>query len=313
MSGSGPIALIFPGQGCQHVGMGADLAAAFPEARAALAEADEALGEPLSQLMFHGPEEGLARTANAQPAILAHSIALWLALKSRLSVQPVAAAGHSLGEYSALVAAGALGYAEALRLVRLRAQLMEAAAPGTGMLAILGLELEAAQQLCEHAARDGELAAVANYNCPGQVVVGGHIAALERLCALASAAGARKVLRLPISVASHTPLLAPAAAALADRLSSLPLGEARFPVVGNALRRPLRASAEIRQELVAQLVRPVDWPACVAGLAGLGAGQLWELGPKPVLSGLCRRIPSCPPAHAITTAQELEELLRMFS
>jgi [acyl-carrier-protein] S-malonyltransferase len=291
LSGLGPIALIFPGQGCQHVGMGADLAAAFPEARAAFAEADEALGEPLSQLMFHGPEDALARTANSQPAILAHSVALWLALKNRLRVQPVAAAGHSLGEYSALVAA----------------------APGTGMLAILGLELEAVQQLCEHAARDGELAAVANYNCPGQVVVGGHIAALERLCALASAAGARKVLRLPISVASHTPLLAPAAAALAERLASLPLGEARFPVVGNALRRPLRASAEIREELVAQLVRPVDWPACVAGLAGLGAGEFWELGPKPVLSGLCRRIPSCPPARAITAAQELEELLRMFS
>ncbi len=307
----GGIGLVFPGQGTQHVGMGADLHRSYVEARALFDEADAALGYSLTSLCFEGPDEVLQRTEYAQPAIVAVSTAIWRVLTARLDVVPVAAAGHSLGEYSALVAAGALSVADALPLVAERARCMGASAgEPSGMVALLGLADEAAFEICRQASSEtGGSAGVANLNCPGQLVVAGHDRALERVQELARERGARRALRLAISVASHSPLLQPACDLLAPLVHRVPLTRPAFPVVGNATQKPLRDPDEIRAELPAQLVKPVNWPAVVAEIANLGAAGLWELGPKSVLSALNRRIPGAPPVRVLTGAEEIETLL----
>lgn len=305
------IALVFPGQGTQFVGMGADLYRRFPEARTVFDEADSALGYALSAICFEGPDAALQEGRHTQPAIVAVSTAIWRVLSARLDVHPVAAAGHSLGEYSALVAAETLKLGDALHLVVERARCMASAAgEPAGMVALLGLDDASATSLCREVAEaTGSYAAVANYNCPGQLVVAGHITALDRVQDLARERGARRALRLDVAVASHTPLLQPACEALGPLVAATPMEDPTFPVVGNACLRPLSTAADVREELPAQLVRPVDWPATVAILAELGTTSLWELGPKSVLAGLNKRIGGAPPVSTVSTADEMEAFL----
>jgi len=303
------VALVFPGQGSQWVGMGREFAEAFPEARQVFEESDAALGEDLSRVCFYGPEEDLQQTFYSQPAILACSMAIWRVVEARSSILPVAAAGHSLGEYSALVAAGALELGDAVRLTRARALCMDKAANAggrTGMLVILGLERDVVGDIAAFASQTtGKCASIANYNCPGQVVVGGHVEALEAAAELARQRGARRARMLPISVASHTPLLAEAAEAFAEVLADIPLRRAAFPVVGNAFARPLIEVDDIREELRLQLVTGLDWPRCVSALRELGADTLLEIGPRAVVSGLCKRLDDPPRTMAIASVDDL--------
>ncbi|MFZ5476219.1 MAG: ACP S-malonyltransferase [Myxococcota bacterium] len=266
-------ALLFPGQGAQYVGMDAGLD------RATFEEADDALGFALSWVIREGPEGRLAETEITQPAILATSIA---ALRARPVDDVVAAAGHSLGEYGALVAAGALAFADAVRLVRLRGRAMQQAVPlGVGaMAAIVGPSPEEVQALCD-ACAEGEVVEIAALNCPGQTVVAGHVGAVERV--LARSQGRR----LPVSAPFHCSLLAPAAERLREALADVRLGPCRFPVVHDVDARP---SDDIRARLVEQVVKPVRWVECVATLKALGATSAVELAPGRTLAGLCKRI-----------------------
>ena len=250
------IAYLFPGQGSQTVGMAQDLAASFQSARETMAEADDTLGFALSKLCFEGPEEVLTDTINAQPALLAASIAALRAIREALpdSPSPVAMAGHSMGQYSALVAAGSLSFADGLRLVRERGRLMKAAgqhSPG-GMAAVLGMTVEEVDSVCTQARRTtGGVVQVANDNCPGQVVISGDEVALEEAMARAQAAGARKVVRLAVSIAAHSPLMAPAADALRRVIDATTVKEPAVPVVGNVQALPLASVAAIGQDLAA--------------------------------------------------------------
>ena len=284
-------AALFPGQGSQKVGMGRALAESFPEARAVFERADEALGEPLSRLCFEGPEDALRLTRNTQPAILATSIAAWEVLAARTASRPAMAAGHSLGEYSALVAAGVLTFEDALRAVRLRGEAMQEAVPvGQGaMAAVLGLEAGAVAELCRELAGEDEVLVPANFNAPDQTVVAGHAAAVDRLCAASRQRGARRAIRLPVSAPFHSPLMEPAASRLAGHLGSIAFAEAAFPVLSNVDAEPTRGGDDARRRLVAQVASPVRWVETVRRLAAEGIGRTVEIGPGRVLSGLVRR------------------------
>jgi [acyl-carrier-protein] S-malonyltransferase len=306
---SSNIGLIFAGQGSQFPGMGKSLAEAFPEAREAFDEADSALGEKLSALCFSGPQALLDDTLNAQPAVLTCSVAIWRVVSSRVPVQPIAAAGHSLGQYSALVAAGAMDLASAVRLVRRRAQLMASAGPGTGMLVVLGLADADVESLCaEAAAISGASLSVANYNCPGQVVLAGQDAALSSASELAQQRGAKLAARLALSAASHTPLLEAAVAPLAEALAATRISRPSFPVAGSAAHDWLVSPDDVREDLARQIVTPLRWPAMVTRLANRGAEVLLELSPKPVLAGLCRRLTGLPPVRSISKAEDISAL-----
>jgi len=282
------LALLFPGQGAQVVGMGRALAEAYPEAAAVLAEADEVLGFSLAGLMADGPEAELTETRNAQPAILAHSVAVLRVVRDRLG--PVAlAAGHSLGEFSAHVGAGTISFREALEAVRLRGELMFRAGverPGT-MAAILGVDDAAIEGVC--AAADRGICVPANFNSPGQVVVSGDVAGVEQWMALAKEAGAKRVLPLNVSGAFHSPLMAPAAAGLAEKLSSVTFRDPDFPVVSNVTARSVESGEEARRLLVEQLTSPVRWSASVGAMVEAGVDRFIELGPGSVLCGLNKR------------------------
>ncbi len=288
-------AYLFPGQGSQAVGMGQALAEAYPVAAATFAEADDVLGFSLSQLCFQGPEEGLNSTINTQPALLVTSIAAWRAAEAALGKLPLArcVAGHSLGEYSALVAAGALQFADAVRLVRRRGELMGQAddsQPG-GMAALLALDNETVEQIAaEAAAQTGGVVQVANYNSPGQVVISGDLQALTAAMALASARGARKVVRLPISIAAHSVLMAPAARAMADALADAVVHEPEVPVISNITAQPLSDAAAIRHELVEQLTAGVRWEQSIRTMAAAGVDAFVEFGAGTVLTALVKRI-----------------------
>lgn len=286
------VAFIFPGQGSQYVGMALALADAFPEANAALAEADEALGRPLRKLLAEGPEADLRLTWNTQPAILAASVACYRALRAATSVAPAAAAGHSLGEYSALVAAGALAYPDALRVVERRGRFMQEAVPlGTGtMVAVLGLDAPVVARLCEGVSRPGRVVEVANDNSPGQVVISGHGEAVEEASRLAREAGAKRALPLAVSAPFHCSLMVPAGERLAEVLGELRFADPGFPVVANAYGRPYAGAAAVLSGLVSQVSRPVRWQECVRVLGDLGVTRFVEVGPGKVLSGLVRRI-----------------------
>jgi [acyl-carrier-protein] S-malonyltransferase len=306
------IVLLFPGQGAQRVGMAADLAAAFPAARAALDAIDQALGVPLSRLMFDGPEADLQLTHNAQPAILAHSVAVLAAVGDRLP--PVAAAaGHSLGEYSAYVAAGALDPADAARLVRRRGELMlEAghARPGA-MAAILGLGTPEVEAACA-AASSGEdgVAVAANQNAPDQTVVSGDPAAVARAGELCKAAGAKRVMPLKVSGAFHSPLMAPAVPGLTTALAAVAWGEPAFPVIANATARPVSTAAEATVRLTEQLTATVRWVDCVRTAAEFAPGATFlELGPGTVLAGLVKRILPDATCVSLGTADDVERFL----
>jgi [acyl-carrier-protein] S-malonyltransferase len=284
------IAFIFPGQGAQKVGMGQALALMQPEAQRAFDEADAALGEPLSRLCFEGPEEQLMLTENQQPAILAVSMAAYAVLAAR-GLRPDFVAGHSLGEYSANVAAGTLDYADALRIVRRRGRYMQEAVPvGTGaMSAILGLDLEKVTQACLEAA-DGDVVSPANLNGGGQVVIAGAKSAVARAGERAKALGAKRVLPLPVSAPFHCALMKPAQDRLAPELRALPAHTPRVPIVANVDATPRRSAAEAIEALVEQVSSPVRWEDVVRRLASEGVTTYVEVGPGTALSGMVRRI-----------------------
>lgn len=307
------VALLCPGQGAQRVGMGKDLAAAFPAARDAFAAVDEALGFSLSTVMWEGPEDLLTRTDHAQPAILAHTAAVWALVREKLVGQVAAAAGHSLGEYSAYVAAGSLGLADAARLVRRRGELMRAAGdarPGT-MAAVMGLDADRVAAICREASTGGEVAVAANFNAPDQTVISGDPAAVARAGDLLKAAGAKRVLPLKVSGAFHSPLMAPPAAQFAMDLDALVLAAPAFPVVANASATAVAEPAEARRLLAAQLTSPVRWVEGVRRLAQLAgvAVRFVEIGPGTVLTGLAKRIVGGSESVNLGTAAEVAAYL----
>ena len=288
-------ALVFPGQGSQEVGMGNALFEAFAVARETFDEADELLGFKLSSLCFQGPDEELTATVNAQPALYTAGVAAWRVLLIQFGgeFRPAFTAGHSLGEFTALTAAGALEFAEGLQLVRRRGELMRDAgeiSPG-GMLAVLGLDIEQAQALCAEVADEtGGVLLVANDNCPGQVVIAGDEAALERAESVAKEKGARRVVRVQISIAAHTPLMEYAASNFREALSDTNIKKPNTPVMANVSASPLTEVEAIRAELDAQLTSSVRWTESVRGMLEAGVSSFLELGSKSVLTGLLRRI-----------------------
>jgi [acyl-carrier-protein] S-malonyltransferase len=283
------IAFLFPGQGSQTVGMGRGLAEASPAARAVWQEADQALGFAISRLAWEGPESDLALTANTQPAVLAASVAAAAALGER-GVAPDLAAGHSLGEYSALVVAGALPLAAAARLVRRRGEFMQEAVPvGVGaMAALLGIDLAAAEEACAEAAQ-GEVVSVANVNSPGQIVIAGHKSAVERAVKAAAARGGRRSMLLPVSAPFHCALMKPAADRLAGELEGVAVSAPRIPVVRNVDAGLTTAADDVKPFLLRQVASPVRWTDCVERLAREGATAFVEAGPGRVLTGMLKR------------------------
>jgi [acyl-carrier-protein] S-malonyltransferase len=303
-------AFVFPGQGSQRVGMGAAWAEAFAESEAAFLEADRALGFRLSRLCFEGPESELQLTANTQPAILTVSIAAWRVV-AKLAEPPTLLAGHSLGEYTAHVAAGTLGFAEALRLVRRRGELMQQAVPvGEGaMAAVLGLDARAVAQVAAEASRPGDLAEIANYNAPEQTVIAGHAGAVERAVELAKAAGARRAVLLPVSAPFHSPLMRPAREGLAPALAAASFAAPRLPIVTNIDARPVTDGAAARDALARQVDGPVRWVESVRWMAAEGGiDRFVEIGPGTVLTGLIRRILKGVAVVNVEEPDDLEEL-----
>jgi [acyl-carrier-protein] S-malonyltransferase len=290
-------AWVFPGQGSQWVGMGRDLASEDALARAVFEEADAVLGFPLSRIVFEGPEEELAATRHQQPALLATSIAYLRVLEARgLLPVPRVVAGHSLGEYTALVAVGSLTLADALRLVRRRGELMETYGRG-GMLAVIGLDRERLAAIAGEAGVE-----LANENAPNQLTLSGPDEVLERAAELARGAGARRVVRLPVNAAFHSRWMRPVADALALELANIPIRTPSVPLIACSDARVLTDPEDLRRELVEQIASPVRWVAVVQRALDLGVAHFWEIGPGQVLSGLIRRIS---PTAETTTAEQL--------
>jgi [acyl-carrier-protein] S-malonyltransferase len=294
------VAFVFPGQGSQAVGMGRDLYEASPAARAVFDQADATLSFALTHLCFAGPEATLTATEHTQPALLTVSTALLAALAEEAGeiqqhaagatmLAPAFVAGHSLGEYSALVAAGALSFPTALRLVQRRGALMAMAGQGA-MAAIIGLDEAPLEVVCREASAEGAPVVIANYNAPGQLVISGATLAVERAVALAKARGARRVLPLKVSAAFHSPLMRAAAEELARLIHAAPIADARVPVISNVLAQPLSTAAAIRRELAEQVTAPVRWIASVRHMADAGVDTFVEVGPGAVLTGLIKRI-----------------------
>lgn len=314
--GSNSLAFLFPGQGSQRAGMGRSLAEHFAVARQVFEEADDVLGFPLSRLCFEGSANALTDTVNTQPAILAVSIAALRALHDATdgALSPSCVAGNSMGEYTALVAAGVLSLADGLRLVRLRGELMSEAGranPG-GMAALIGLDADAVEELCRRAAAQGGVVQVANDNAPGQVIVSGDEPTLERLIELAKTAGARRIVRLAVSVAGHSVLMAGAADGLRGAVEAVPMQPPGVVVVGNVQARPLADVQEIRQELVEQMTAPVRWTDTIRSMSERGVTHFLEFGPGDVLRGLVRRIEKNAEAASVGDAESLAEVKRSW-
>jgi [acyl-carrier-protein] S-malonyltransferase len=304
------VAFVFPGQGSQTVGMGKALAANFPAAAAVFAEVDEALGAKLSGIVFEGPADMLTLTENAQPALMAVSLATMRVLESEagldLKRDAQFVAGHSLGEYSALAAAGAFSIADTARLLRTRGQAMQKAVPvGVGaMAALIGLEYEAASAIAAEAAQ-GQICQAANDNGAGQVVVSGDKAAVERAVEIAKAKGAKRAMLLPVSAPFHCALMRPAAAVMADALAKVSVKEPSVPLVANVLAKPIQEPAEIVRALVAQVTGTVRWRESVSFMAQAGVKTFYEIGAGKVLSGLIKRIADGASATPIGTPDDI--------
>ncbi|MEO5569040.1 MAG: ACP S-malonyltransferase [Gemmatimonadaceae bacterium] len=306
------VVLLFPGQGSQKPGMAKDLAEAFPAAKAVLDTADRALGVALSQLMFDGPAEELTLTHNAQPALLAHGAAVWAVVKDQLAGKVVAAAGHSLGEFTAYHAAGSLSVEDAVKLVRRRGELMYETGvkrPGA-MAALLGETSRPIEEICAEATKKAGTVVPANYNCPGQLVISGESAGVDKAMELSKAAGMKRAIRLNVSGAFHSPLMAPAADGLREALASAQFSDPGFDVFANVNAQPVRDAATARQRLLDQLVSPVRWTEEVTEMARRHPDATFvEMGPGSVLAGLVKKI--IPNAKTMTcgTAAEVNQLL----
>jgi [acyl-carrier-protein] S-malonyltransferase len=310
MNASPSLAFVFPGQGSQSLGMLAELAELHPLVHETFREASDGAGIDLWALSQGGPEEMLNRTEYTQPALLAAGVAVWRLWQSRGGAQPAVLAGHSLGEYSALVAAGALSLSDGAHLVRLRGQLMQDAAPaGTGaMAAVLGADDAVVVEACREASGD-EVVVPANYNSPGQVVIGGHAAAVDRALALLAERGVRKAVKLAVSVPSHTPLMREAANRLSETMAGMHWHAPRIPVVQNVDAEVHEGAQSIRDALVRQLYLPVQWTGCVQALAARGATRIGECGPGKVLAGLAKRIDKSLDARPLGTPGDFESAL----
>jgi [acyl-carrier-protein] S-malonyltransferase len=283
--------IVFPGQGSQTVGMLSALAEAFPTVQETFAEASQILGYDLWQLVQRGPADELNQTAKTQPAMLAAGVAVWRVWQAEGGRTPKVMAGHSLGEYTALVCAGAMGFADAVTLVADRGRFMQEAVPAGsgGMAAILGLDDDQVRAVCEQAAQ-GDVVEAVNFNSPGQVVIAGHKTAVDRACELAKGAGAKRALPLPVSVPSHCALMRPAAERLSERLDNIDISIPNIPVLHNVNVETASDANAIRQLLTAQLHSPVRWVETVQKMAADGIGTLYEAGPGKVLAGLTKRI-----------------------
>ena len=311
------IAFVFPGQGSQDVGMGRELAAAFKSAREVFEEVDEALGQKLSQIMWEGPKETLTLTENAQPALMAHSMAVMrvlerekgLVLKDKVKL----VAGHSLGEYSALAAVGAFSIADAARLLKLRGQAMQRAVPvGMGaMAALLGVGLDVARKVAEEASQ-GDVCEVANDNEPTQVVLSGHKTAIDRVGEVGKKHGVRRAIPLPVSAPFHCRLLQPAADAMAEALAKVTINAPSVPVVANVTAAPVSDPEQIRRLLVQQVTGTVRWRECVLAMAAAGVTELYELGSGKVLSGLAGRIDKSLKATPVGTPADVEAAVTLL-
>lgn len=311
---SSQLAFVFPGQGSQSLGMLGELAQQHAIVREAFAEASEGAGVDLWALAQDGPEDQLNRTEYTQPALLAAGVAVWRAWLQEGGARPARLGGHSLGEYSALVAAGALSLQDGARLVRLRGQLMQAAAPtGSGaMAAVLGADDALVEAVCREASGDG-VVVPANYNSPGQIVIGGHAMAVDRALTLLAERGVRKAVKLAVSVPSHTPLMRDAADRLATAMDDIAWQVPRLPVVQNVDAQVHADVASIRDALVRQLYLPVQWTACVQALAAQGATRIGECGPGKVLAGLVKRIDKTLDARALGTPAEFDSARNEWS
>jgi [acyl-carrier-protein] S-malonyltransferase len=303
------IAFVFPGQGSQTVGM-MDAWSGDAAAQATLQAGNDALGEDLRGLIAHGPAEALNLTTHTQPAMLLCSVAMYRAWREAGGAEPALVAGHSLGEYSALVAAGSLDLADAVRTVRVRAQAMQSAVPvGEGtMAAIIGLDDDAVRQACAQA-EQGQAVEAVNFNAPGQVVIAGHTGAVARACELAKAAGAKRALALPVSAPFHSRLLEPAARVLAETLAGIVVASPRIPLINNVDVAQPTNSADVRDALVRQAWHPVRWVETITAMKQAGVTHIVECGPGKVLSGLTRRIDRDIQSFNITDPASLQQTL----
>jgi [acyl-carrier-protein] S-malonyltransferase len=310
------IVLLFPGQGSQKPGMGADVAEAFPRARAVFERADDTLGFALSRLCFDGPADELTATQNAQPALLTHSAAVWAATRDAIGPRVVAAAGHSLGEFTAYHAAGALSLDDALRIVRRRGELMAecgAARPGA-MAAILGDPSRPIEEICAEASREAGLVVPANYNSPGQLVISGEVAGVERAMALCKDAGAKRAVRLPVSGAFHSPLMESAFRGLAEALSAASFSNPRFDVYANVNAEPVTSADRAKELLLQQLARPVRWTDEVRAMGERYPDALYvEMGTGSVLVGLVKKIVPSLKTATCGTAADVQQLLNLVA
>jgi [acyl-carrier-protein] S-malonyltransferase len=303
-------AFLFPGQGSQYVGMGKDLKQNFKVAADVFAEADEALHEDLSKLCFEGPEDDLKLTRNTQPAILTVSIAALSVLQNETGLVPAMTAGHSLGEYSALVASGALLFADAVAIVRKRGTFMQEAVPvGVGgMAAVLGMETAELEQICRESA-EGQSVAPANYNCPGQIVISGHMEAVKRAAAKAEAAGAKKVVMLPVSAPFHSTLMKPAAEKLAKALEPITVQDLKIPVLSNVEADFYPSKNDIKRLLTEQVDHPVRWIEEMEKMVREGVDKCVEIGPGKVLNGLVRKISRETAIQSIENPDSIKEFV----
>ncbi|MBI5492283.1 MAG: ACP S-malonyltransferase [Deltaproteobacteria bacterium] len=305
------LAFVFPGQGSQSAGMGKSLYEAFPAAKKIFDEANDALGFDIRKLSFEGPEDELNKTENTQPALLAASMAALEVLREKADITPSCMAGHSLGEYTALVAAGSIRFSDAVRVVRLRGKFMQESVPqGVGkMCAILGLDLDTVQVICDSASIDAAVAVPANINSPEQIVISGHAAAVDIAANYARERGAKRVVPLQVSAPSHSPLMEKAAERLAEELGKIEIKDPLIPVITNVTAAPVEKASEIRGLLKSQLTSPVRWVDIIRAMRKRDVTRIIEVGPGKVLSGLIKRIEKDIETLNLTEAGDLDRVL----